>query len=266
MKKIGLSLGLLLLTASFSFAGFVMETATKDLSSGKEVEFTTVHLQDGKVRWDSDRSGKKSSVIFADQTMWMVDHEKKETIMIDKERLEKLSEKMNAVMKQMDETLSKLPPEQQEAMKKMMAGKMGASQAPKVRVEEVGSGTWDKYSCKKYAVYMDDEKKQEICAASPDQIEGGDEAMKSFAALGEFAASLMQSLQNNPLMKMVQPQLTGPLQQMSKINGVPVHTILFDQGKAVQEETMKTAVKKDLDASAFVPPPDYKTKDPFKNM
>ena len=76
-----------------------------------------------------------NSVIFRDQTMYFVDHEKKVCQKISKKELDALAGQLGAMMKQMEQ----LPPEQRAMMEKMMKGKLpGGRKPPVLRVEPGG--------------------------------------------------------------------------------------------------------------------------------
>ena len=103
----------------------------------------------------------------------------------------------NAAMREMEEQLAGLPPEQRamaEAMMKgQMQGMMGGAEDAGPRVEAVGTGKWQTSSCQQYAVFEGARKTQEICAASLSAIDGSAEAMQAgiLAAAGIIALTDM---------------------------------------------------------------------------
>ena len=167
-------------------------------------------------------------------------------------------------MKQMEEQLANVPAAQREMIEQMMKGKMKgmmSQQAPTEgpRVESGGSSQWRSYPCVKYTVYQGTEKTQEICAAAMDQIGDSGEVMTAFRKMAEFVKKMIASLPD-----MVASRFAGnPMEMMDQIDGFPVHTLQFENGKVSQEVSLESVSEQALAENLFTPPADYKKLDMF---
>ena len=83
----------------------------------------------------------------------------------------------------------------EEMMKGQMQGMMG-QQAPRPAptVEAMGSGKWNSYECRQYAVYESGQKAQDLCAADLDDVEGSDELIDTFRAMAHYMEKMMESM------------------------------------------------------------------------
>jgi hypothetical protein len=255
MRRLVLVCAALVLLDPLAWAGVVvqMEVTAKDAPerTGSEV----FYAQGEMTRTDSpSTSGQASSVIFRDETMYFVDHDKKVCQKIDKQDVEQLSGQLGAMMKEME----KLPPEQRAMMEKMMKGKMPGAQAPPTqRVETGGREQVGDYPCTVHTLYSDDEKVREVCLA--DESVGADlgEAMAAFQALARFAEGLMEVTRNLPFGDSIEI----PFQDVQGMNGFPVRTRVFDgEGQVVLERTLKSITRRGLEPEEFEIPKGYKVK------
>jgi hypothetical protein len=247
-------------------AGVVMNMARKDIKSGEQMGTTSSYFQDEMTRTDSTRKGKKTTFIFREDRFYIVDHQKKQYIELDEQKLEQLTGQLNSAMKQMEETLAKLPPEQRQMVEKMMKGKMGQagmSGDHTLRVQELGAGQFESYKCSRYAIYIGKDKTSELCAVPPETIEGLEESMESIHAMARLLAKLMQSVRSMPFAGAIDMSSMAALE---KIHGIPVRTVHFKDGEAVIEEYLIDSEQKELEESLFSPPADYSKSDPFKKM
>jgi hypothetical protein len=55
----------------------------------------------------------------------------------------------------------------------------------------------------------------------------------------------------------------NPMEMMDQIDGFPVHTLQFEQGKLSQEASLESVSEQVLEKSLFIPPGDYKKQDMF---
>ena len=116
---------LMVLVVPAALAGVVVETEVTVEGEGGATE--TIYVEGERFRTDPASAGNgEMSVIFRDDTMWFVDHDKKKAQKIDKQAIADLA----AQLEEMNRQLKQMPPEQQEMMRKMMAGKMPGMQPP----------------------------------------------------------------------------------------------------------------------------------------
>ncbi len=265
MKKLIAILTIVSAGASpYLFAGVVLEMVTEN-ASGEEIETTRIFVKSGQVRIDSV-DGKRSSemsMIFRDEEFLILNHKDKTFTVMDEAMFDEMNAQMSEATRQMEEQLAQVPPEQRAMIERMMKGRMnafvpGQQQAPPaLRVKALGSSEWDSYSCTQYEVRNDTGKVQEICAASMDQIEGSGEVMGAFKKMAEFMKRLTASLPGPFTASMA----SNPMEMMDQIEGFPVHTLHFDDGKLRQEVALKSATKQSLEQDIFTPPRGYKRQD-----
>jgi hypothetical protein len=128
MKRLVLACVALALAGPAVWPGVVIEMEVKDPDSAGAAAHDTIYAQGKMLRMDPHGSqGEKISMLFRDDTMWIIDHGEKRCHKIDKAGMEELSAQLSGVMKQLEEQLAQLPPEQRAMMGKMMKGKMGAA-------------------------------------------------------------------------------------------------------------------------------------------
>jgi hypothetical protein len=133
-----------------------------------------------------------------------------------------------------------------------------ADKAREPRIESMGSSKWQSYKCKHYAVFEGAEKTQEVCAAKLDDVDGADEVMEAFVGMAAYVKKMTESL---PMMK---NDSLNPGELMKQIDGFPVHTVDYVNGRAEREMSLDSVVEQELDPSLFAVPKDYRREDPFR--
>ena len=247
------------------FAGVVLEMRTND-GSGNEIGTSKIYAESGRVRVDNigGNSDMDMSMIFQDDKFLMINHEEKTYFVIDETMLEEINSQISAAMRQMEAQLANVPAAQREMIERMMKGKMKGmmpqqAQTEQPRIETGGSSQWRSYSCVKYTIYSGNEKTQEICVASMDQIEGAGEVMESFGKMAGFMKKMIASLPDMIASRVA----ANPMEMMDQIDGFPVHTLQFEQAELSQETSLESVSAQALEKSLFVPPGDYKKQDLF---
>lgn len=245
-------------------AEFVMEMVTRDMA-GKELDKSRIYGKSGDVRMDVIQDGSvPGSMLLTGDDIIYLDHQTKTYFLMDEAMFEDVADQMNEAMKAMEAELAKLPPDQramvEEMMKGEMAGLMGSEPAPAepLRVEPAGSDNWNDYACKRYVAYEGSTKVNDICLADLDNITGVEETNATFRNMAMKLAKMAESL---PMQPGTPPNL---MELIESAEGVPVHAITFENGKAVNEMSMESVVEKDLDAALFATPADYKRRDPLQ--
>ena len=266
MKKLtAILINILICTSQQLFAGVVMEMRTND-GSGNEIGTSKIYAESGMVRLDNigGSSDVQMSMIFQGDKFLMLNHEDKTYFVMDEAMLEEINSQMSAAMRQMEAQLANVPAEQREMIERMMKGKMQGmmpqqAQTEQPRVEAGGSSQWRSYPCVKYTIYSGNEKTQEICAASMDQIEGAGEVIEAFRKMAGFMKKMIASLPDMIASRVA----ANPMEMMDQIDGFPVHTLQFEQGELSQETSLESVSEQALEKSLFVPPSDYKKQDMF---
>jgi len=255
MKRLIIVCAAFCLLGSVASAGVVIEMEVRNADAAGKTGSESFYAEGEMTRTDFlSSTGKNSSLIFRDQTMYFVDHANKVCQKIDKKGLDQLSSQMNAMMKQMES----MPPEQRKMMEKMMQGKMpGMGKQPTRRVEQGGTDQVGKYPCNIITLFSDDQKVQDYCMADAGVEADLHEAMEAIHALSRFAESLMKVAENSPFGKMFEI----PLQEVHEMDGYPVRTRMYDgNGEVVQERTLKTITRREIEKDLFEIPKGYKVK------
>ena len=240
-------------------AGVVIETEVS--VDGRGITTDTAYFAGDKFRSDttSARDGDMS-VIFADDTLWFLDHAKKRAQKIDRKTIAELAGMMQEMMKQLEQ----MPPKQREMMEKMMSGRMpGMKEQPTYRSEPGESTTVGEIACKLHTLYADDQKQQESCLADESSLPELREALSAVQAMAAFADELRNVASNLPFGDMLRNiQMSVP-----ETDGFPVQTRFFNNdGKVTRESTVTSVEARDVDASMLQLPKGYTVKDMGKEL
>jgi len=264
MKSLVIACAAVALLCSPALAGVVIEMEVAESGSSGQAEMDTVYAQGEMLRVDPHprKGGKSQSVIFRDETLWIVDHGKKVCQRLDKKDMEELSAQVGAAMKEMEAQLANMPPEQRAMVEKMMKDKMpggmaGMGQEAPPRRMEVGAGEQiGEYSCTVRTAYAGDEKVWEVCAAEGVNEGAWTEAMTAFGAMSGFMDELRKAFQQGPLAGI----LESPYYDMKEIGGLPVRVRTFRNGQMESEAILRSLNRQELEDDVFSIPDGYKVK------
>ncbi|MDJ0759045.1 MAG: DUF4412 domain-containing protein [Woeseiaceae bacterium] len=256
-------LGLLAASVSAN-AGTVYELATRTMQ-GEEIDRMTFYEDGDQSRMDQEGTATGSmTVIFKKEGFYVIDHQQKNYILMDKAMLDQISSQISEAMKQMEAQLAAMPPEQRAMVKEMMEAEMpgmgsglGMGKGPVLDIKPLGEGRWKSYDCRKYEMLEDGVKIQEMCVTDYSEIDSSGALRESFRQMGEFMSQLFDS------MPFGGQGVRNPLEMINEIDGFPVHAIDFENGVAVTETTIESAAEQDIDASMFELPDGYQQMDPF---
>ena len=273
MKQLLISCLLLSLVLSSAFSATVYEFENTDHESQPAtVEASVISIDGQLLKMDmkpsSDRPPKNGMIFRGDRKeMIAVDNERKSYFVIDEEGMRgmgnQISQMQQQMQVQMQEMLKNLDPERRAAAEKMMQQRMGggvqvAGQPPAKPPSKVtNTGETDNingYPCVKHVVTRGAEKVRELCITAWANIEGGAEAAGAMKSMAKFAEGLMSAMQKN-----VPMDLSGnAFAEINQVDGFPVSTRSFDNGRLTDESTFKSARRQMLDPAAFEPPSGYK--------
>lgn len=212
----------------------------------------------------TDREGEEAYTIFRGdrQVLWHVEPEKKSYMEMTREDLAALGEKMSEAMKKMEQQLAKMPPQQRKMMEKMMADRMPQKKkSAKLVIAKTGrkkkiSG----YNCVEYKVKQDDRKKAELWVTD---LAETPLSRKDFGVFEDMAAFVNEMLKNMPMD--VSPAQGFGYEQ---IDGLPIRSLHYADGKLVSETLCTGIRKKDIPGSSFTVPAAYRKRsmtDSFNN-
>ncbi len=189
--------------------------------------------------------------------MLIVDHAGKVYFVMDQQTMSGMADQMNLVMQQMRAQLKNMPPERRAMVEKMMKsrGSIGVQAQPLRPVAEVTrtgeSDTVNGYPCVKYEVTRGGQKVRELWVTDWDNVEGGDEAVVAMAKFGE---ELLSAASGSVPFKLPET----PFVEIDKMNGFPVSTRSFDNGRLTNETTLRSSRRQAIDPAAFEPPSGYR--------
>ncbi len=254
MKTVVLISSLLLATSAA--AGVRVENVTRDIKT-KVVDGATqtVLVQDGKIRVSS---GKDNGMILKGNTILIVDDGKKTYTEMDKEQMKKMAAQASAAMKQMQDKLKNMPPEQRAMMEKMLGNQIpGGLDSSKPDVYDTkNTGKTETVEGRKCAVWnlsRNGKLFEEMCVVPFSSLPGKEDFEKSFKEMAEAFAEFTKGM----------PSVTNQVTVRSNVNGYPVRTRSYDAaGKLRGTETVLTKwVEESVPAASFEVPKGYKKKE-----
>ena len=138
-----------------------------------EPSVTAISVHDGKVVLESD--GVIMGIYNANtRSFTQVDHQSKTYMVMDDAAMEGVADQMSDMMKQFEEQMANVPPEQRDAMMQMIPAEMRErmqGKKPKAKKADISwSGKSDKvagYKCKVANVTSPDGEKNTACVAKP---------------------------------------------------------------------------------------------------
>jgi hypothetical protein len=247
------------LGATAAQAGVYLENVEKELDGSKSPVTSRMWFDGGRMR--TERTGEQELVIFKNQAMYTVDSKTKTYRVIDKATAEKMGAQVAAAKKQMEARMAAMPPEQRKKMEEMMAklGQGGAAMLPGAKksqrsLKNTGrSETVADIKCTVWEVFEDGQKEEELCAAPASSVPSGDEVIRTFKEIGAMFKSFTDSLgSRNPA--------DQPWKDMDTLNGVPILSREFSDGKATSEMRLTVVRKESVPAAHFEVPAGYTQK------
>jgi hypothetical protein len=233
-------------------AGVVLTGEHKTLDGSIPAFTYTLSYDKDKVRMESSNTPGNAFIYRADKGLfWMVDANQKSYSEMTRQDLEGLANTMDAAMKQMQEQLAKLPPEQRKMMEDMMKQNMpGAGSQSKATYKKIGSGKIGAWACDKYESWRDGEKTAEICLADPKAVGFTD---ADFNALKDMLKPFEKFAKDLQVMLFLDGADGAP-------KGAPVRATVFENGKAKSESVVKQVKKENTSPALFELPKGYAKK------
>jgi uncharacterized protein DUF4412 len=246
-----------LLAASPIFAGVRVETVTRDIKTqvadgGPQI----MMIQDGKVRMDMPKNA--NGMILKNSVMYVLDDRKKTYMEMDKATMKKTADQAGAAMKQMQEQMNKMTPEQRAQMEKMMGGKlppgMLSGKADTWDAKNTGkSDISEGRKCQIWTLNKNGQLHEELCVVPFGSLPGKEDFEKTFKELAESFEGMADAI----------PGAGDNIKARKDINGYPVRTRHYDDtGKLRGTETVVTKwAEESVPGSAFEVPAGYKKKE-----
>lgn len=235
----------LALTALPSFGGVTMVQTYEEIGGKQPASNNTIRLDKDKVRVDAGVSPDAYFIYRGDKKVfWMVNTKEKSYMEMTEKDFEAMFAKMDEAMKKMQAQLENMPPEQKKMMEGMMAKMMpGGGSASKTLYKKTGAGGMvGGWATDKYEGIRDGAKTSEVWTAAPGKLNLDD---KDFQVLKDMAKFFQKFAKNMP--EMVGDKANG-------LDGMPVKTISFKDGKPHFQSELKEVKKESLAAGLFEVP------------
>lgn len=246
-KRVSQAVLVLCLIASPLAAGVLIEQQETSPGSTAPQGSTRMYLDAGRLRVEAESEGSEAVVIFrADRPVaWTINRDDGTYTELTPETVAKLRQQMEQVKKQMEAQMAQMPPEQRKAVEQMMGQAMGSLSPPTVRVlgrgEQVGA-----YVCTRYEMLRDGARTAEIWTAPEKELNLRPEEYETLAA---FARMLEPLGSRNPMTQV--GGMAGLEPTGEKVEGFPVRTVSYVDGRAVSEQTLVRAERQTFDAGLF---------------
>jgi len=241
------------LGAQTASAGVYVELVDRDIASGKTELSQKMYVQGGLGRF-VDADGR--ATVIKDGTMYIIDDADKSYIAFDKATMEQLAKKINSAMAQMKEQLAKLPPDQRAQMEQMMPGMVDGEK--KWVVEAFDTGKSDKVdgrSCHLWDIKRNGELDDQLCVVPYSSLPGKENFQAVFANFSKVFEEMAKSV------PMLAGMMTNEFSAQSKVNGFPVRTRGYEDGKlGNSEHSMRVWREEAIPATMFTIPAGYKQK------
>jgi hypothetical protein len=178
---------------------------------------------------------------------------------MDRASMQKMAEQISPALKQMQEQLAKLPPEQRAQVEKMMGGQSGPGAKEKTQEFRKTSRS-DKvagYSCNYVEMLEDDVVQSEFCVVPTASLKGSADLMAAAQKMQAMLSDMLKTL-DSPWMKQM---IARQQMNYAQLGGIPVLTRRFENGKATVETTLRAIRSSSLPASTFDIPAGFTKQD-----
>ena len=257
MRRFGSILAAMLATlaATGAFAGAYLESANVDSGSKGPPDVNRLWFDGGRMRSENGSKGEGAVAIFKNKAMYILDPKTKSYRIIDKATVDQMASRLADARKKLEASMKDMPPERRAMMEKMMGQMGGAGTAPKRVLKNTGrSETVGGIKCAVWEASEAGKKAEELCAAAPGAVPGGDEMMKTLKEVADMFKGFTQNLGGGN-------RAENAWRDLETINGVPIMTRSFDDGgKVTSENRLNVARKESVAASQFEVPAGYTEK------
>lgn len=228
-----------------AFAGVTMVQTYEEIGGKQPASINTIRLDGDKVRVDAGANPDAYFIYRGDKKVfWMVNAKEKSYMEMTEKDFEAMFAKMDEAMAKMKAQMEAMPPEQKKMMEGMMAKMMpGGASTSKTTYKKVGAGgAVGPWSTDKYEGMRDGAKTAEVWTAAPKKL---DLEEKDFQVLKDLAKYFQKFAKNMP--EMVGDKASG-------LDGMPVKTVTFKDGKPHFQSLLKEVKKESIAASQFEVP------------
>jgi len=245
--------------------GLVINLTAKSMREKETIQNCIIYISGKNMNMQLYTGENKGYMIFRGdkELFWAVNPQDKECTEITKETIEKMGQSVSGAMKQMEAQMANMPPEQRAMMEQMMKGQMGPlsnNTAEQIVLKKSDQKKQiNGYTCTKTEAYKGEVKVRDLWVTDWNNFKYGKEASDAFQAMTDFFKSMMEAFKDVKFMQ----SIDNPYSQTGALNGFPVMTVEYEEGKPVLEVTFASIEKKTLQADLFNPPKGYAVKSPY---
>jgi hypothetical protein len=257
MKSIKTMLGTLAIVcvlAALAHAGTVIKFEQRAIASTAESGKGTFYLDERNARIEFESDKSYSILLYDGQdeknpTVWIIDQNAWNYIEVKKKDMGKLQGKIRDQLEQMQNYLRQLPAEQREATQRQLSEPIKAMEElveprdkGKLAYESAEAATVNDWKCKGYKVFYDGELEDQVWMAS---WKDAGLSRKDVSVITDMTAAF------GNLTGMV--SMCDLWQEGSKagVDGFPVKTVSFTDGKEREEIKILSIAEKDIDSKLW---------------
>jgi hypothetical protein len=243
--------------ANLALAGVYVEMMDRDLKTSQAELSQKIYVQGNLGRF-VDADGR--ATLVKNGTLFMIDDQDRSYVEFDKATMETLARTLNEAMGKMKEQLAKMPAEQREQMEQMlsaqMPGLLGDGKQWSVEAIDTGrSETVDGRNCRVWDVKRNGELDDQLCVVPYSALPGKENFQAVFS---DFAKAFEEMAKSAPMLSGV---MSNELTAQSKVNGFPVRSRGYENGKLADNEQVVSIWREEqIPASMFEVPAGYKRK------
>ncbi len=193
--------------------------------------------------------------------IWNIDEDRNRYIEMDKNTVDAMGSQISQAMKQMQESMAQMPPEQRKMMESMMKGAIPQMQQKKATTMVENTGKKDKsngYRCTWYDVLLNGEKVREMCVSNLSEIGIKKETLNVFKDMSRFFSGITEAMKSSPMSQMSENPFSG----LEKLDGYPIIVRRYKGSLVIEESSFKSIEHKKINESLFEIPSGY-TKQGF---
>lgn len=222
-------------------AGMVMTQTMQDLEGQKPATTNTIRLEKDRMRIDMGQNPDAYMIYRGDKkAFYNVNLKDKSYMEMTEKDFEEMHAKMDEAMAKMKAQMQNMPPEQKKMMEEMMAKMGGGAKAPKTAYKKTGpGGTVNGWSTDKYEGTRDGAKVSEIWTASPKSVQIDEADMQVMKDMAKFFEKFAKNYSG----------LIGD--KSNGLDGIPVRTVSYQDGKARFRTEVKEIKKESIPAATF---------------
>jgi hypothetical protein len=238
------------IAAGTASAGAYLESATSKPGSKESPQINKLWFDGGRMR--SESSGKGDAItLFKSGAMYIIDPASKSYRVMDKASIDQMAAKLGEARKKMEASMAGMPPERRAQMEKMM-GQMGAGPARKRTLKNTGrTETVAGIKCTVWESSVAGQKEDELCAAAPGSVPGGNDMLKTLREVGALFQGFTETFSGSG---------DNAWRDLDTIKGIPIATRTFSEGKLTSENKLSVARSEAVPGTRFDVPAGYSEK------